>query len=86
MNWKLQTDYFSNIPAVQPQRLTAFFVSNYNKHNLINLTINEINQNFSVTISEDMKDHPKPYRIPKMHKSLIGTRFIIASKQCTIKP
>ena len=33
-----------------------------------------------------MKVLPTPCWIPKMHKSPIDTRFIIASKQCVIKP
>ena len=34
----------------------------------------------SMSIPENMKSLPKAYWIPKMHKSLIGARFIIARK------
>ena len=40
----------------------------------------------SMSIPENMKALPKAYWIPKMHKSLIGARFIIASKECVVKP
>lgn len=35
---------------------------------------------------ENMKVLPMPYWIPRMHELPIGTRFIITSKQCFIKP
>ena len=37
-------------------------------------------------VPENMKVLETPYWIPKMQKSLIGTRFIIPSKQCVITP
>lgn len=37
-------------------------------------------------IPENMKVLPTPYSTPKIHKSPIGTRFIIADKQCAIEP
>ena len=56
-----------------------------NKTSIINNTVKEINNQFSIKISDDMKALPTPYWLPKMHKTPTGTRFIIASKQCTVK-
>ena len=39
-----------------------------------------------MSIPENMKALPAPYRIPKMHKSPTNTRLVISSKQCAIKP
>ena len=60
-------------------------IADYDKNTLINTKINEMKQQFSISTPENMKVLPTPYWIPKMHKSPIGARFIIASKQCTIK-
>lgn len=38
-----------------------------------------------VKVSEEMKDIPIIYWIPKMHKNPTSQRFIAGSKQCTIK-
>ena len=38
-----------------------------------------------MSIPENMKVLSTPYWIPKIHKSPIDTRFIIANKQCAIK-
>lgn len=53
---------------------------------MINARINKTNQNFSISISENIKVLLTPYLIPKIYKYPIGTRFIIVSKQCVIKP
>ena len=39
-----------------------------------------------MSIPENMKVLPTPYSIPEIHKSPIGTRFIIGSKQYVIEP
>ena len=52
---------------------------------VINSTIKDIKSNFSIKTEESMKKLPSAYWLPKMHKSPIGSRFIIASKECTTK-
>ena len=39
-----------------------------------------------MSILENMKVLPTPYWMSKMYNSPVGIRFIIASKQCAIKP
>ena len=58
----------------------------HNKNNIINSTVKDMTQQYSINIAEDMKTLPTPYWMPKMHKSPIGARFIIASKKCALKP
>lgn len=53
---------------------------------MINARINKTKQNFSISISENIKVLLTPHLIPKIYKYPIGTRFIIVSKQCVIKP
>ena len=54
-------------------------------NNIINKTIIDIKEFFSVKSHEDNRALPTPYWLPKIHMSLIGCRFIIASKRCTTK-
>ena len=42
-------------------------------------------QYFSMYVPENLKVLLKPNRIPKIHRSPIGSEFIVASKQCVIK-
>ena len=39
-----------------------------------------------IKIPEDIKQLPKFYWLPKMHKNPIGSRFIATSSVCTTKP
>ena len=39
-----------------------------------------------LSIPENVNVLSTPYWIPKIHKSPIGTKFIITSKECVIKP
>ena len=55
-----------------------------NEH-FINANV-KFNKKFGLEISDAQKDLPSMYWIPKMHKSHIGSRFIIASKKCSNKP
>ena len=65
---------------------TYRLVNNQSKTNIVNSALKDITQQFSLNIPENMKTLPTPYWMPKMHKSPIGARFIIASKQCVVKP
>lgn len=54
-------------------------ISDYNRNILINLTVNEVKQHFSMSILKNRKVLPMLYWIPKIHISSIGTRFIIGN-------
>ena len=41
---------------------------------------------YDLPLKEDMDCLPSMYWIPKMHKTPIGERFIIAPPKCSIKP
>jgi len=41
---------------------------------------------FGLEVSEQQNTLPSMYWIPKMHKSPVGARFIVASKTCSTKP
>ena len=60
-------------------------ISDYNKNILINSTVDVIKQYFPMSIPENMKVLPTLF-CKKMHKSSIGTRFIIACNQFVTKP
>ena len=40
----------------------------------------------NIRVTDDMKEIPLIYWIPKMHKNPVGSRFIAGSKICSIKP
>ena len=41
---------------------------------------------YDLPLKEDMNCLPTIYWIPKMHKTPVGERFIIASPKCSLKP
>ena len=41
---------------------------------------------FGLNVTEGQKDLPIMYWLPKMHKTPIGARYIVASKECSTKP
>ena len=55
------------------------------KADIINDNANYCNK-FDLKLTEKQKALPIMYWLPKMHKTPIGCRFIIASKQCSTKP
>ena len=59
--------------------------SNLSKDEIINNNI-KFCEKFGLKITEEQKSLPLMYWLPKMHKTPIGTRFIIASKNCSTKP
>ena len=46
----------------------------------------KINKKYGLDTLENQKSLPIMYWTPKMHKSPVGARFIIASKKCSTKP
>ena len=64
-----------------------------NTYQLDNSNIETINNRIvrfseirNIKISNEMKELPVIYWIPKMHKNPVGSRFIAGSKYCSIKP
>ena len=45
----------------------------------------ELQEKFNITVEDEMLTLPDIYWTPKLHKSPVKFRFIIASKKCTIK-
>ena len=52
---------------------------------IIDKHTSELHQEFKITTPDDMKTLPDIYWIPKLHKTPVKARFIIASKKCTTK-
>ena len=52
----------------------------------INSTNFELCEQLHLNIPKDSDTLPAMYWIPKLHKSPVGARFIIAAKRCSIKP
>jgi len=55
------------------------------KEEIINDNIG-YSEHLNLKVADKHKDLPMMYWMPKMHKSPVGTRFIIASKHCSSKP
>lgn len=54
--------------------------------NIINKNIKDIKKKFGIDVGDDaMKVLPKMHWIPKMHKTPIKARFIVAAKACSLK-
>ena len=52
---------------------------------LIENQVSELDR-YGLEVEEEMKSLPRMYWSPKLHKDPIGSRFIIASKQSSLKP
>ena len=76
---------FTLLKGFRASNKTCKYISGYNKNFFLNSAVSDIKQNFSMIIPKNMKDLPSSYRILKTYKLSIGTRFIIASKQCVMK-
>ena len=46
---------------------------------------NDLQEHFDMTVPEEMHTLPDIYWLPKLHKTPIKARFIIASQKCTVK-
>ena len=64
---------------------TYTIYNNKNIQNFIKVKEKEIKTKFKKSISSEMKKLPTAYWTPKMHKTPVGARFIIASKECVTK-
>mgnify|MGYP001792462320 CR=1 FL=1 len=56
-----------------------------NLQTVIRTKVKEVKTNFKMAVSPDMKKLPNVYWTPKMHKTPVGARFIVASKECVTK-
>ena len=64
---------------------STYKLSLKNPEELIEQNIN-LCKKFDLTVTEKEKSLPIMYWIPKMHKSPVGARYIVASKTCSTKP
>lgn len=60
-------------------------VLNTNTLSIIKQHTNDMDKEFGIRISDEMKILPDIYWLPKLHKTPIKERFIIASQKCTLK-
>ena len=52
----------------------------------IHRRVSDFSASKNIRVTDDMKEIPLIYWVPKMHKNPIGSRFIAGSKICSIKP
>ncbi len=71
--------------GVNGQPNTTYVRSDLSKSVLIERN-KQFSSKFGITISEKQTELPAMYWIPKLHKSPVGARFIVASKHCSTKP
>ena len=60
-------------------------IENQSPDEIINLHKVELNDRFKLKVEDSMSTLPDIYWTPKLHKNPIKSRFIIASKNCTVK-
>ena len=75
---------FANISSISQQQ-TYEKVENLSPNDIIMQHCN-YQKNINIDVDEEMKHLPTMYWTPKMHKEIIGARFIIASKLSSLKP
>ena len=60
-------------------------LSDTDANNIINIHKEQLSQQFNLKTPADMHSLPDIYWLPKLHKTPVKSRFIIASQKCTIK-
>ena len=60
-------------------------LNNVNTNDIINTHEQELRDQFNISLPADMHSLPDIYWLPKLHKTPIKSRFIIASKKCSVK-
>ena len=60
-------------------------INNLSHDQIITQHKSEMKNTFNITVKDNMLTLPDIYWLPKLHKNPLKFRFIIASKQCTIK-
>ena len=60
-------------------------INNESPDDIINRHKEELKDQFNIMVDKNMSTLPDIYWTPKLHKNPVKFRFIIASKQCTIK-
>ena len=77
--------YFQSLNySIFQSKKTKYLVTNTKKE-IINQHINYCKK-FGLDVSKEEEELPIMYWMPKIHKSPIGCRFIVASKKCSTKP
>ena len=64
---------------------TTYTLVNEDQTNILETHKRQLKEQFKVDIDRDMMKLPSAYWMPKMHKTPVGARFIIASKKCSVK-
>lgn len=67
------------------QSSTYEHISNTNPNDIVSNHRTELYSHFNMTIPEEMHTLPDIYWLPKLHKTPIKARFIIASQKCSVK-
>ena len=60
-------------------------IFNVDLSGIVKQQVDEIHNVFGIRVSKDMQTLPDIYWLPKLHKTPIKARFIIASQKCTVK-
>ena len=60
-------------------------LTNVNENDVVRTHEQELLDNFDISLSSDMHSLPDIYWLPKLHKTPTKSRFIIASKKCSVK-
>ena len=60
-------------------------ISHRNPNDVISQHQDELKEQFNLSVDDTMKTLPDIYWLPKLHKTPVKFRFIIASKRCTTK-
>ena len=67
------------------QSNTYEHLQNSNQNEIIADHQKHLQEQFGITVPEEMRTLPDIYWLPKLHKTPIKARYIIASQQCTVK-
>ena len=70
---------------VGSQNSTYEYLSNTNIDEILNNHKESLHNDFKITVPEEMHTLPDIYWLPKLHKTPIKARFIIASQKCSVK-
>ena len=64
---------------------TTYSLINEDQTEILDFHKRHLKQHFKIEVNSNMMKLPSAYWMPKMHKTPVGARFIIASKKCSIK-
>ena len=67
------------------QSSTYEHLQNSTPNEIISNHQNDLQEHFNMTVPQEMRTLPDIYWLPKLHKTPIKARYIIASQKCTVK-